>query len=175
MIFLWSKSNRIGSRVIRWGIGEPSSHFSAMFFEGRGDDALVIESRLSTGVRRISFKEWKRHNQIVHALKCPPALPDETALYGLIWTRLRGRQYDQWAMAYWVYAGLALRLFRRKLPHKNAWGKNELVYCVEILELMGDYLGSLGIDLSGVDVEMLSPEGSYKILRDCKALIVWPG
>jgi len=165
MLFLWLKSNKVGSRLIRWGLKEASSHFAICFDEQLGKTALVIESRLTTGVRPIWLGDFLATCEIVHALQAPITRGEEREFYRLFSSRLIGRKYDTWAMGYWVYAGLMYRLFGRRLPNRNEWGENELVYCEEILQYMPEYLEEMGVDISDIDLEMTSPEMAYNILK----------
>lgn len=169
MIFFWVKSNRIGSRLIRWGLNEPCSHFAICFCEDSlmGFQPMVVESKLQDGVQRTSLTEFLDHYEVVHAVQMPTQSLEELQLMKKVLDNLQGKEYDQWAIAYWFFAGLARKVFKCKLPLRNQWGKNELVYCVEVLQAMPEYLADIGIDLNEFDLEMTSPEMAYEIVMNC--------
>ena len=169
MIFLWTKSSLPFSKLIRWGLKEDCSHFSIMFFEQYGQKSIVIESRLE-GVQEIRLSNFLAQHTVVHALQAPLTEIEEQVLYLYFLRKIKGKKYDSWAMAYWIYAGIMYRFFGQRLPHKNAWGENELVYCVEIMQEMREYLLEIDVDLSDFDLEMTSPHGAYKILKESEYL-----
>ena len=168
MIFLWSTNNKIGSRLIRWGLDEPSSHFAVCFFED--SFPTVIESRLDTGVREIGLKEFSDVNTIVHALQAPVTLDEEILFFNDIKNKTSGVGYDFPAILYWTYVGFMRKLFGIKQPRINIMDRSELLYCVEILELLDDYLQEIGVDTSDVEYGMLSPEQAYVMLCQCENL-----
>jgi len=172
MIFIWTKNNLIGSKLIRWGLDEPCSHFAICFFEERGDSAPVVESRLGHGAQPSWFGDFCDRNEIVHALQGPSISGrEESSRFHSVSSQLQGRSYDKYGILYWVYAVSMRKFFGKKLPGKNQWGRNELVYCVEVLETMPIYLKELGVDLADFDLEMTSPEMMYNMLIESQQLI----
>lgn len=164
MIFLWTKSSLVGSKLIRWGLDEPCSHFAICFFENHGASALVIESRVETGVQPCWLGDFLGRNEIVHALHAPiENVKAEAKLFHQVGSRLQGRKYDKNSVAFWSAMALRRKFFGTKMPPRNEWGRSELVYCVEVLEAMPEYLTELGVALN---LEMTSPEMAYNILRE---------
>jgi len=165
MIFIWSTNNHWGSRLIRWGLGEPSSHFAICFFEDEAC-ATVLESRLDTGVDTCSLQDFMRRNDIVHMLQCPIEKDEEPGLFRHVYDSSQGICYDYPAIMYWLWAGFMRKFFNRPLPKVNDMDRTEMMYCVEIVQLLEDYLEDIGADLSDYDIAMLSPEQIYLILSD---------
>jgi hypothetical protein len=153
--------------MIRWGLCEDCSHFAIMFFEGTSNE-VVIESRLQDGVREKSFSDFiDDGKEIVHALQFPLGSEvEEHFIYEDIRNELVGQRYDSYAIGYWFIAGLAYRLGIHQLPLKNKWGKNELVYCVEVLQAMPELLLDVGVDLDTFDLEMTSPHMAFEMLTE---------
>ena len=165
MIFYWTKSEKFGSRLIRWGLEEDCSHFAVCFFED-SENPRVLESRLDSGFCDIQLSEFLGHGrEIVHGLQFFDLGENETIIYNAMRESLKGAEYDSPAIVYWFFMGLARRLFRVALPPKNRWGKTEKVYCVEILQAIPGLLWELGVDIESFDLEMTSPHMIFDELR----------
>ena len=170
MIFFWTKSDKIGSRLIRWGLGEDCSHFAIGFFEDSGDPR-VLESRAETGVKDSKLSDFLADGkEIVHAEQFFDLGDNEKVIYDAMRSELEGARYDKIAVCYWLCVGLRLRLFGAKIPLRNAWGRDELVYCVEIAQVIPGILYEIGIDVSTFDLEMTSPHGFYDMVKETGAL-----
>ena len=117
MIFLWTKSNLVGSRLIRWGLDEPCSHFAVCFFEERGSTALVLESTLEHGSAPCWLGDFLTRNNVVHALQAPVE-SNRTAddLMHRIGGRLQGRKYDRNGVLFWSAMALRRKMFGTKIP-----------------------------------------------------------
>ena len=164
MIFIWSTNEMIGSKIIRWGLSEPCSHFAIGFFETTSM-ATVLESRLSDGVSTVTYDSFKERNQIVHLLQADISYQDEINLFNWIYEATKGVKYDRKAILFWVFVGLKMKILGSELPPRNKFNDDEMLYCVEVLEELEEYLLSIGIDISEIDVSMVSPEMAYKLLK----------
>jgi len=166
MIFFWTKSSKIGSRLIRWGLGEDCSHFAIGFFED-SNDPRVLESRLENGVRDVSFSEFiSDGKKIIHAIQWPEIGVEENRVYTYIKNEIEGRPYDAPAVIFWALAGIKRKLFGGGFPIKNDWGRDELFYCVEIVSAMPrDLLEDFGLEFLKDDIEMMSPHQVFDELR----------
>ena len=163
---MWSTNDKCGSRVIRWGLGEPSSHFAMCFFEDQPACATVLESRLDNGVDTCSLKDFQSRNKIIHMLQCPMDGDQEADIFRNVYDSINGVQYDYPAILYWIYVGFMRKFFDKPLPKVNEMNRTEMMYCVEIIGLLNEYLNDLGIDLEDYDISMLSPEQIYFILYE---------
>jgi hypothetical protein len=131
MIFIGSKSNKIGSRAIRWGRGDNVSHFSVMFF-----DNLMIESRGKHGVHPIWLERFLENgNEIVTAVKWDVPRELELVLYRKIRDELATTKYDYNGI-FWLGAWGLLRKagLIKKAPKNNQWGDGEKQFCVEVVQ-----------------------------------------
>ena len=170
MIFLWSTNEQWGSRLIRWGLDEPSSHFAICFFEDTKGKETVIESRLSSGVDTCSLRDFMRRNKMVHMLQAPVTDDEEITLYNHVYNSMQGVRYDAPAILYWILVGFVRKFFKKELPKENAMNRTEQLYCVEVLELIEDYLEDIGVDLEDIDISMMSPEMAYNLLLECESM-----
>jgi len=172
--FLWTKNNLIGSKAIRWGLGEDCSHFAIMF---EAPEA-VFESRLESGCGRDTLSAFLKRNTVVHCvvLKEKDPIFSGALLESLSKNALNCR-YDKGAILFWAVAALGKRMFGMPLPQKNPWGKNGEHYCVEIVR------GSEGIldqklctQFSKYDIEMVSPHMAYEEIANSPLTkeIKWP-
>lgn len=169
---LWTNAPRkIGSQLIRWGLGEDCSHYALQFYCDRGDDALVIESRFPGGVRVRSRKRFLENNEVVHSMKIPFSKETEDKLFFTACQRLLGIKYDWPAIAYFAFAVLLHKASFRKmpLPKKNPWGHDNMTYCNEILWWLHDQFD--GMDLSCRDGEMTTPHQTWELVKGNKDAI----
>lgn len=168
MIFLFTKNNLIGSKAIRWGLGNDCSHFAIMF----ESPEAVYESRLESGCGRDTVAAFLKRNRVVHSLELTKTdSVFEKNLRDSLEKNSMNCRYDSGAILFWAIAALGKRLFGLPLPQKNPWGKGGEHYCVEIIRgsehILDDYLGT---DFSSVDIEMTSPHMAYLKLRNSKKL-----
>lgn len=167
MIFLWSTSNRLGSRLIRWGRGDDCSHFAICFdklLPGDCQDCwLVAESRLEFGVKPEWMGVWKKKNRVVHALEWVG--PDiEAEAYQAFVNHMAGREYDKAAVSWLVVDSLLIKLGIKNPYDTNKWGARESVYCQEVLGAIRDILSRNGVSMTVRDLEMLDPHDAYAML-----------
>jgi len=124
----------------------------------------IIESRLDDGVDTCSLKDFVNRNQIIHMLQAPLTADEEIELYNRVYNGTKGVDYDKPAILYWVYVGLMRKIFDTDIPRRNALDKDELLYCVEVLDVLREYLEEIGVDTAEIDFGMTSPEMAYNVL-----------
>lgn len=135
MLFLFSRNNLPGSRAIRWGLGEPVSHFAMSFDESPTGYGILFHAHFS-GVTIEWFDDWQRRNEIVYAF-APKSVPDlwsEEQVYQIFARRFYGKKYDGFGMAFWIKAILEHKLLGRPIPTENGWGEPLKYLCYEIYE-----------------------------------------
>ena len=162
MIFLWSTSNRVGSRLIRWGRETDCSHF-AIAWDGIGKDIpqshwLITESRLSTGVKADWLSVFKKHNKIVHSLRVRVDQKTERDYYCKYIREMGGRQYDTSAIAFFGMLSLAEKIGFKEVA-KNPWNSGQRVFCTETAKLFDPLFKENGIDLG--QYSLLDPHELY--------------
>lgn len=158
MRFIGSKSNTVGSHLIRSVTGSKSSHFLMVF-----DEKLVLHSKLISGVGLEWFDTWKKHNTIVW--EYPLALPvtKEEEIYQSILFNYDDKDYDYMAFMYWPVAILKHRLLGRPMPKVNHWGSGRGVLCTGLYASLPSWLvGSL----TERELEMTSPDKLGEIIKD---------
>lgn len=164
MLFLFTKSDNIGSNLIQWGLDEGCSHFAMCFDETPDGYGIVLHSSLM-GVSLAWFHDFIKTHQIVYCLK-PKVTFDEEGAYRAIVDRFYGRPYDYKAFCYWVWRGLLRKYFGRKYPIQNKWGDQRDFLCTEIakaLQLSSCLCFDVGLqDVS--DLGMISPFQLYKMM-----------
>lgn len=165
MRHLFTKSKKIGSKIISWGLNQDCSHYALQFFEWKGDESLVVESRWPHGIRIVRYKDFLAHNTIVHELWCNTELNDGI-LFPEVCRRLLGVKYDVAAMAYWFVVRLRQIWFGTPLPKYNRWGSDTHAYCCEILFMLDDELDDF--DGTGRDSDMVSPHDCWQLLNGGK-------
>lgn len=137
MRFLYSKNNKIGSRLISWAARfenlsykeDKPSHVALLL-----DNGLVIESTFKEGVRIVPFEAWSKINQTIMSIKLD--VPD-TLLYKETYG-LWGKKYDWAGIIYFAICYLGLILFKRPLPHKNKWQTSNKYMCTELVGKLTD-------------------------------------
>lgn len=135
MIFLFSRNGLPGSKLIRWGLDEPVSHFAMSFDESPTGYGIVFHAHF-TGVTIEWFEDWQNRNEIVYAFttKSPLELNQEERIYQVFARRFYGRPYDNIGMAFWIKTILEHKLLGKPIPTENKWGDPMKYLCYEIYE-----------------------------------------
>ena len=94
MKLFWTRSNLPLSRLLCWGLREPSSHFAVGF--SCSDDGRVGTVFMSDflGSHIAYFGTFKKSHVIVHEVDVPLSLSEEDAAYNSVVQRFDGRPYD---------------------------------------------------------------------------------
>lgn len=144
--YLFSRNNKIGSRLIAWasgyektGLVEVPSHVAVLI-----NDQWVVESTLSTGVRLIPYTRWLQINEELVKIPCRKERHGIEALE--ITERLWDKKYDWMGIFFFAYRFAQLILFNRSLPKRNRWHDKRKYFCTE-------FVG----ELTGEDYSMYSP------------------
>lgn len=154
MKLIWTKSTLPLSILIRWGFGEPCSHFAIIF-----DDALVFHSNLK-GVHLQSKTNFLKHAEIVHDINIPLSEVIEENLYKAIISKLDGKPYDMKAFFFFIYRGFLLKFFNKPLPLKNEFDDNDSYLCTELAYELTDY-----IDISNLNLAIVTPQRLYNHIK----------
>jgi hypothetical protein len=136
--YLFSKNNKIGSKIIRWGTAflEPwveeedvSSHTAVLL-----NEKWVVESTLDKGVRVISYKEWKKINIEIIKIKCYQNRNMEEIKN--FYKPLKDKKYDWPGVIYFSYRIALKKMFNIDIPEKNKWNSNSKYFCSEVVGKM---------------------------------------
>jgi hypothetical protein len=158
MYYLYSTNDKPGAKLIRWGGRDKASHF-AKYYPGKN---IVIEARLDTGVREISFTEWKKENRVIYAQEINfPGVTDHD--FYLRDRAIIGKRYDSKAVFFLALVTLWKR-FCSWFPYtENKWGEKDAYFCLEIMETHKEIFEANYIPMD-YDLENLYPQEFYEIL-----------
>ena len=173
--FLFTKSTKIGSKLIRWGLNEDSSHFAIGFDLGVGDRGVIFHSNFH-GLAIAWAKDFREHNEIVYELSpvLPLKLEAEERLYQAV-VKNYGSPYDFKGFTFFVLAAIRQKMFGKRIPKLNPWGDYKSFLCTEVAEAMApeiDEIFKVRVEFSrGV----ISPDKLYYTLRTSPLLKVTHG
>lgn len=147
--YLFSKNDKIGSVSIRKSTAylepqldpdtEVPSHVAILV-----NNRWVFESTLETGVRRITYEEWKKQNTEVAKYKCTSTRTlEEIVRY---FRSIKDKKYDYCGVVYFGYRVILNKIFGIEIPNINKWNKDDMYFCCEV---MGTMLG--------LDYQMVAP------------------
>lgn len=169
MVFYFTRSKKIGSRIIQWGLDDDCSHFAFGFF-GNHDFSLIIESTMGGGFHIGWLKDFKKRNIISHALELDLHHKIEDEQYKHICNILHNSKYDYKGVLFWSL--IALR-YKMNLISKdemdgfnNRWADRNSIFCVEVLKAQRVMLETIGVDTSFLDRQNIRPHRAYQLLSD---------
>lgn len=144
MKVLFTKSNLIGSRIIRWATGEDVSHCALQW------GPIVIHAAL------LGVEIWAYENFLdVHEVKYEFELPqkdDADSLANLV--KKQGSAYDYTAVLWLGLSFLFKKVTGRLLPGPNKWASKRAFCCTEYLSFI----------LLGEQDSLITPHQLYKKL-----------
>lgn len=112
---LFTKSNKIGSYLIRKVLKEPVSHCAIL------TEDTVVHSTITKGIVAEPLKDFLKCNQILYVVDLP----------GQDFKMTKG-SYDYGALSYLVIKYL-LEMIHIKLPKKNLWQATGMYLCTEYI------------------------------------------
>lgn len=161
MNILFVKSPKIGSRILRWGLGEDVSHV-VIEFDGKYHQFFHSYGK---GLQALTPKEYDSHKYtIVHSLELYSTHVEECDMQDMFYDRHRGIRYDWPAFAYFTWRAVLRKFFDIPLPKENRWARQDMNLCTEALYLAADVFAEVtGFSLvpEGVDLAMITPEDAY--------------
>lgn len=168
MKFLFVRSSKLWSKIIRWGLSSDCSHFAVCFDEEAKGSGIIFHSTFS-GTKLEWFGEFKKHHTIMHAItfKSPLTLPEEENLYLHMLAKYSGQKYDFYAFLFWTWRCLLHKLFKLPFPKKNYWAMQSMNLCTALAS---------GVDVieekakeKQIDLEMIAPHKLYELLLEIDA------
>jgi hypothetical protein len=131
--YLFSKNNKIGSKLISWGTKQlyntekTPSHIALLI-----NERWVFESTLFTGVRIITYDRWKDINEEVAKYQCPKDNTEFSTIKNL-YREIDQKGYD-WLGTCFLGVYLALnKFFGITIPQKNYWENENKYFCCEVI------------------------------------------
>lgn len=162
MRLIWTKSNMVLSRLIRWGLDTDCSHFAIVFNSPAG--GLMFESNL-IGTHPSFYKNSSKKFELVHSIDLNIPAELENMVWDKIVDKYDGKGYDFGAFAYFIWRGILKKFLNISMPDKNRWATENAFLCVEC----GNVLEEFGIVLPlGIDTAIASPHEVY--LKICEKL-----
>ena len=152
--FVFVKSNRLGSWLIRLGLGGRTSHFAICFDETAAGDGIVIHSQ-SSGPKLGWLDGFLKKHFIIYAysLKRQMTILEEDLLFRTIVARHEAEYKDHPALLWWGLRAVVRRLIRRKDPLENLFAlKNtELTFALkDAIPGFSEYCTANRIDLATI-------------------------
>lgn len=172
MIFLWTTSKRLSSKVITWGLEEDCSHFAMVFDEKPEGYGIVLHSELQ-GVHFSWWNDFRATHEIRHALRPKNfSIWHEETFYQAVVKKFYGHPYDKRAFCYWVYRAVLKKFLGEPIPSMNNWGCPSSFLCTALAEALQEPSSSLLlVSLEGLkDLEMVSPHTLYERMRQSRML-----
>lgn len=131
MKLVWTKSDLILSKVIRWLTGEDCSHFAFVFDK----DGIMFESNL-LGTHPVFYESSLKTHTIVHEIDIKCSQADEDMVWDRVIKKYDGKGYDFGGALYLGWRKWLKRVFNRPIPSVNKWAKSDLFFCDEIYEAL---------------------------------------
>lgn len=160
MRLIWTKSDLILSKFIRWGLNTDCSHFAIVFDSPAG--GLMFESNL-LGTHPKFYRSALKHMEVVHEIELDIPLDVEDKIWDSVIDKYDDKSYDYGAFFYFCWRALLKKLFKIPFPSKNKWAKNDSYLCDELYQVMENYVKDLKIDLA-----ITPPHDLYELLKDTK-------
>lgn len=161
MRLIFTTSDRILSKLIRWTFQEDVSHCGILF-----DKKLVFHSSLF-GVEIQGIYAFQKISRIVHYVDVPLSLEAEEGIYQRLLEHYEGQSYDYRAFGYFAWRAFLYRIFGRPFPERNAWQRPQDFLCDGFLAALDcpespDWLRNALFGLG--DIEMKSPYAVYQAI-----------
>lgn len=168
--FLFTKSGKIGSKLIRWGLNESSSHFAIGFDLDKSNRGVVFHSHF-TGLSIAWAADFLQSNVVVKRLV--PALPlrgaSEERLYQAV-VRDYGKPYDLRAFVFFGWRAVLWKLFRRPFPKTNPLNTSGMI-CTEVAESIRHEIDDIFQVMLPFSGGMLTPNELYQKLKQSALLV----
>lgn len=155
MKLLWTKSDLILSKAIRWLFREDSSHFAFIF----DDDCKLIFHSNFLGAHVEWSERFLCKAEIVFSIDLPITKEESDIIYEKL-PKLQNAKYDFGAFLYLGWRGFLKFVLNKPLPIHNPWAKRDAFLCTEIGELFRKYLKDPNVDLG-----MVTPDKLYKLFE----------
>lgn len=160
MKLVWTKSDKVLSKFIRFLTGDDCSHFAIVLYDGlRGE--IMFESNL-LGTHPVFYKNSLKSHTVVHEQKVLCSQIIEDAVWDNIVDNYDGRGYDYLGALYLGMRKFLNRTIGLKMPEKNAWANPDKYYCDELFEALK---GVPGIPEVPVANAMKTPHDVWKLFN----------
>lgn len=122
------KAESWGSRIIRWGLGEPASHLAIAF------PNFVIQSDLKRGFNSVDNEAFFEYYEEVNSVSLTTGSIDgDNELASRVKRQLTSAEYDKPGFIYFCWRAFIRKIFGVAFPQVNSWQDDQMVICVEVL------------------------------------------
>lgn len=133
MILLWTKSSLIGSKTIRYVLGEPVSHFATVFFIGEDPDVsngIVLHQKINGGFKITWLPYFLKNYDVVKSLR-PVDISYQSSknILRVMLNEFSGTSYDGGSLLYFSWRAILRRIFSIPLPESGKWGSENDPLC----------------------------------------------
>lgn len=125
MKLVFTKNDLPVSKLIRWGLNEPVSHFGIVYGN------LIFHINF-LGAHIEYYPTFEKHNEIVFEIESKMPLHEAKALFWEIIASYDGTSYDFTGFLYFGWRGILYRFFHIPLPEKNKWQNPAAHLCVQL-------------------------------------------
>lgn len=160
MKLIWTRSNLILSKLIRWGLGVDCSHFAVVFNSPAG--GLMFESNL-LGTHPRFYRTAQKHLEIVHEIELGISVELENKFWDRIVDHYDDKGYDYGAFFYFCWRVILHRMLNKPIPKINKWAKDDRFLCDEVYIALKEE--GLVPDLN-IDLAMTSPHDVFLKLQE---------
>lgn len=174
MIFLFTKSNTIGSKLIRWGLDDEVSHFALIDTRRPSINSMVLHSTLKKGVHITGIRQFLQHNEVVYAWGTKGGTNKEHMQYfSRLHTALYRKDYDIKGVSFLAASVIVcIKVLGTELPSENKWADKKDFYCSEVLHETAFFLGQYSdIKLDTFSKQMLTPGRALQLFKKDTRLI----
>lgn len=163
MRLVFVKANKIGSKIIRWGTGEPASHVAVIFEH----NAHFYHSYL-TGIHLETDQEIIDGYDIVSEINIHLNLEQERRVHDIFKASISPSSfYDYLALGYFTYRAVLHKFLGKDYPRMNAWQEGEGFLCTEVAYLVANALTTELATMvlpENFDYSMVTPWQLYELL-----------
>lgn len=168
MKLLFVQSNKLGSRLIRWGLNSDCSHFALCFDEGSADkepDTGIVFHSYGKGTQLGWLRSFLQHVTVVHCLelRVPLTLEEEEAVYKAILSTEADRYYDYPALLWFSWRVLLWKVLRLKVEGVNRWQTTSNRLCTGIIPAVQRALQLGPVTLEST--QLMSPHAIFESLK----------
>jgi hypothetical protein len=143
LYYVFSKNNKIGSRIISWGSGllvkdldKVPSHSAVLIIQDNYE-SFVFESTFNSGIRIVPYANWLKINEECYKIPYPNNI-DSNAIFRVV-HELWGKKYDWFGVLYFTLCFIVHFLFGSPFPKENAWQSNDKYFCNELTGEISGY------------------------------------
>ena len=161
MRLYFTKSQKPLSRLIRWGLNEPCSHFAIGF-----SDRLLFQSNLlGTGIEWLP--RFLNEQTVVYEIVIPMDEDVQDRIYDRIMPIWDGWPYDWKAFLFLGWRAALKKFFGRPFPAKNPWQDKKAYLCVGLVRALDtdEVPDWLRVAVRNVGDDSVFPYGLYQSLR----------